>query len=482
MGKRISAAVFIVLLFLFASVAIAGHKKIAFGDNLKVRFSVVRKVLYTFLYHEKGQADKARSNPSTLRHAQGRTPGHIEGSTDKLFGNVQIFADAVGILRNEYAEELNSKKLIYGAMRGMLGSLDDYSVFLEPDELKELEVESRGEFGGIGVEITLKDGVLTIIAPMAGTPAEEAGIMPGDMIVEIGGKLTRDMKMTDAMKVLRGKPGTSVKLTLWRDRDQKIHKVEIRRAIIKIKSVTRCEFLEEKVGYIRLAEFQANTPRELEDALKKLESQGMDSLILDLRNNPGGLLDVSVDIAEKFLPKDSVIVSVKARNPEQNAVFKSRGKFTHLDYPLIVLVNEGSASASEIVAGAVQDNKRGILVGTKTFGKAAVQAVVPLKDRSAIKFTTAYYLTPSGKMIKGDGIKPDVIVEYTPELSKKTKEEAADIFDMVEGEGMPSGEKAKRPGAEEKKKKAALERDNQLQSALNLIKSIKIYKNNVGHS
>ena len=431
MKRRIIAAFFIVLVFMFASVALAGH--------------------------EKGQVEKS-------------------GVKGDIFGQVQLFADAVSVLRNEYAEELDPKKLIYGAMRGMLGSLDDYSVFLEPDELKELEVEARGEFGGIGVEITLKDGILTIIAPMADTPAEAAGIMPGDMIVEIDGKLTRDMEMTEAMKGLRGKPGTSVKLTLWREKDQKIRKVEIKRAIIKIKSVTKCEFLEDKVGYIRLAEFQTNTPRELEDALKRLESQGMDSLILDLRNNPGGLLDVSVDVAEKFLPKDTVIVSVKARNPEQSVVFKSRGKFAHPDYPLIVLVNGGSASASEIVAGAIQDNKRGIVVGTKTFGKAAVQAVVPLKDGSAIKFTTAYYLTPSGKLIKDDGIKPDVIVEYEAGPSKKTKEEAADIFEMIEGPVKPSGEKAKRAGAEEKKEKAALERDNQLQSAVNLIKAIKIYK------
>jgi carboxyl-terminal processing protease len=430
MKRGAKVAFFIGLLFMSASFAIAGH--------------------------EKGQADRTRSK-------------------DSLFGDVQIFADAVGILRNEYAEEINSKKLIYGAVRGMLGSLDDYSVFLEPDELKELEVEARGEFGGIGIEITRRDGILTIIAPIADTPAEKAGIMPGDMIVEIDGKLTRGMEMNEAMKGLRGKPGTSVKLTLWRARDNKIHKVEITRAVIKIRSVTKCEFLEDGVGYVRLAEFQANTPRELEGALKKLESQGMDSLILDLRNNPGGLLDVSVDVAEKFLPEDSVIVSVKARNPEQSAVFKSRGRFAHPDYPLIVLVNEGSASASEIVAGAIQDNKRGIVVGAKTFGKAAVQAVVPLKDGSAIKFTTAYYLTPSGKLIKDDGIMPDVVVEYA-EPTKNAEGEAADIFDMVEGTARPPGEKAKGPAAEEKKEKAALKKDNQLQSALNLIKAIKIYR------
>jgi len=431
MKKRIIASVFIVSLFLFASIAIAGH--------------------------EKGQADKVRSK-------------------DNLFEDVQLFADAVSILRDEYVEAPDSKKLVYGAMRGMLGSLDDYSVFLEPDELKELEVEARGEFGGIGVEITMKDGILTIIAPIAGTPAEEAAVMPGDKIVEIDGKLTRDMGMTEAMKGLRGKPGTSVKLTLWGEKEQKLRKVEIRRAIIKIKSVTKCEFLEDKIGYIRLAEFQANTPRELEASLKKLESQGMDSLILDLRNNPGGLLDVSVDVAEKFLPKDSVIVSVKARNPEQSAVFKSKGKFAHPDYPLIVLVNGGSASASEIVAGAIQDNKRGIVVGTKTFGKAAVQAVVPLKDGSAVKFTTAFYLTPSGKLIKEEGIAPDVVVEYAVESSRKADTETADIFDMVEGGGMTPAEKAKKAGAEEKKDKSALEKDNQLQSALNLIKAIKIYR------
>ena len=390
-------------------------------------------------------------------------------SKSDLYGQLELFADAISLIRSDYVDEVDSKKLIYGAMKGMLSNLDEFSSFLEPDEFEEMKTETKGEFGGIGTEISLKDGILTVVTPIVGTPADLAGVKPGDKIVKIDGKITRDITLDEAVKVMRGKPGTTVTLTIWREKDQKVIDIAIKRAIIKIQSVKDVEFIDGKIGYIRLIEFQDNTTRDLDEALKKLESQGMDSLILDLRYNPGGILDGAVDVAERFLAKDKVIVSIKSRSPEQIAVFKSSGRFTHRDYPVIVLVNEGSASASEIVSGAIQDNKRGLILGTKTYGKASVQTVIPLKDASALRLTTAAYLTPSGKLIKGQGIIPDVVVE-AQEANGEKIEGPEDLFEKI-------AEKAPEKKGEKKKpsNKEILEKDNQLNSEVNLIKAIKVY-------
>ncbi len=375
-------------------------------------------------------------------------------SREKLYSQVELFADAVSIIRNEYVDEVDSKKLIYGAMQGMLGSLDDYSQFMDPDEYNEIRVETKGEFGGIGVEISLKEGILTIITPMVGTPADLGGIKAGDKIVKIDGKVTKNITLNDAVKQMRGKPGTMVTLTIWREGLPNILDISIKRDIIKIISIKRADIIADSIGYIKLIEFQENTIRDLDDAIKKLKASGMKSLILDLRNNPGGLLDGAVDVAERFLAKDKVIVSIRSRSQSQDAIFKSSGKAAHTDFPMVVIVNEGSASASEIVAGAIKDNKRGIILGMKTFGKASVQTVIPLKDGSALRFTTAYYLTPSGKLIKDEGIVPDVIIERT-ENAAKSKDKGPDIFEGVKG--------------------AEDQMDNQLETAVNLMKAVSIY-------
>ena len=389
-------------------------------------------------------------------------------SKEDLYGQVELFADAISILRSDYVDEMEPKKLIYGAMKGMLSSLDDYSQFMEPDEFNEMKVETKGEFGGVGVEISSKDGILTIITPIADSPADVAGVKAGDKIVRLDGKTTKNMSLSDAVKQMRGKPGTELKLTVWRDRGEKILDIPIKRAIIKIASVKKAKILEDNIGYLRLVEFQENTPRDLEEALKKLEAQGMSGLILDLRNNPGGLLDGAVAVSEKFLPKDKLIVSIKGRDQKQNAEFKSAALAPHPDYPLIVMINEGSASASEIVAGAIQDNKRGIVLGTKSFGKASVQTVIPLKDGSALRFTTAYYYTPAGKLIKNQGIIPDVVIERQEYVKKKAADETPeDVFEKVE-----SKEKALKGSSEAEDMK----KDNQLEAAVNLMKAIRIYK------
>lgn len=396
-------------------------------------------------------------------------------SRDNLFSQVELFADAVSVLRNEYVDEVDSKKLIYGAMKGMLGSLDDYSQFMEPDEYNEIRVETKGEFGGVGIEISLKDGVLTVITPMVDTPAEKAGVKAGDKIVKIDGKITKNITLNDSVKQMRGKPGTTVVLTVWRDGLTNILDIPIKRDIIKIHSIKKAELIEGKTGYIKLVEFQENTPRDLDEALKKLKAAGMDSLILDLRNNPGGLLDGAVDVAERFLGKDKTIVSIKARSADQSSVFKSSGKITPIDIPLIVIVNEGSASASEIVAGAIKDNKRGIVLGAKTFGKASVQTVIPLKDGSALRITTAYYLTPNGTLIKGEGITPDVVVARSSGSAAGDKD-GVDIFEKIEGKDDAKSIKEKPAEKTDKTEAKETEKDNQLDTAINLMKAIKIYR------
>ncbi len=392
-------------------------------------------------------------------------------SSDDLYSKVEIFADALSIIRSEYADEVDSKKLIYGALRGMLESLDDYSQFMDPDEYDEIRIETKGEFAGIGVEISMKDGILTIITPMVGTPAEAAGIKAGDKIVKIDGKITKNMTLSDSIKYMRGKPGTIVKLTVWRDGAPSILEIAVKRDIIKVHSIKKAEMLEPKIGYIKLIEFQENTPKDLDAAIKKLRSAGMESLILDLRNNPGGLLDGAVDVAERFLAKDKVIVSIKSRIKEQNAEFKSSGKNASTDIKMAVIVNEGSASASEIVAGAIKDNKRGIVIGTKTFGKASVQTVIPLKDGSALRFTTAYYLTPSGKLIKGEGIMPDLVVEDGSSTGH-SKDRELDIFEGLE-EGKETKAEVKLPPKKSEKPEAEKkEKDNQLETAIKLMRAV----------
>ncbi|MDP3730670.1 MAG: S41 family peptidase [Candidatus Omnitrophota bacterium] len=389
-------------------------------------------------------------------------------SKEDLYNQVELFSDAISVIRSEYVDEVDSRKVIYGALRGMLSSLDDFSQFMDQDEYKELTSEVKGEFGGIGVEITLKDGIITVITPMAGTPAKSAGIKPGDKIVRINGNTTKDIRLSDAVKIMRGEPGTQVTLTVWREKEDKVLDISIKRANVKIDSIEDARLIEGKIGYIRLVEFQERCARELEAALKKLEGEGMDSLILDLRNNPGGLLESAIDVSEKFIPKDGTIVSTKSRNPAQNAVYRSKGVLTHPSWPLIVLVNEGSASAAEIVAGAIQDNKRGVILGVKTFGKASVQTVIPLKDNSALRITTAYYFTPSGKLISNRGVIPDVVVE-AEELNGR-KIPLSGIFDKIDND-----KEAKRKANVPKPKEPAV-RDNQLERAVDLMKAIKVYK------
>jgi len=390
---------------------------------------------------------------------------------DDIYKELELFSDAVSIIRADYVEAKKSKELIYGALKGMLSSLDPYSQFMDPDTYNEMKVETEGEFGGIGIEITQKDDLLTIISPIDDTPAYKAGLKAGDKIVKIDGDIIKNLTLVEAVKKLRGKPGTDVNIIILRESEKKLMEFTITRAIIKIASIKKAEMLESGIGYIRLSEFQENTPKDLSDALKKLEADKMKGLILDLRNNPGGLLDVAVDVGGKFIQSGKVVVSTKGRVESQNMEFKSKNSNNHLDYPMAILVNGGSASASEIVAGALQDYKRAIIIGTKSFGKGSVQTVVPMSDGSAIRLTTSKYFTPKGRSIHGEGITPDIVIELE-ERSAKDKEvdkETALLEKLMEGK-----EKTEKEKAEEKKKK---ELDNQLSRAVDVLKGIVIYSN-----
>ncbi|MBU3911018.1 MAG: S41 family peptidase [Candidatus Omnitrophica bacterium] len=387
---------------------------------------------------------------------------------DSMYKELELFSDAVSIIRSDYVEEPKEKDLIYGALKGMLSSLDPYSQFMDPETYNEMKIETEGEFGGIGIEITIQDNLLTIITPIDDTPAFKIGLKAGDKIVKIEGEITKDLTLIEAVKKLRGKPGTIVNITVLRESEKKLLDFAITRSIIKLESIKKAEIIESGIGYIRLAEFQEKTQRDLETSLNKLERDGIKGLILDLRNNPGGLLDSAVDVSGKFLEEGQVVVSTRGRVENQNLIFKSRNKNKHLDYPLVVLVNGGSASASEIVAGAIQDNRRGLILGTKSFGKGSVQTVVPMSDGSAVRLTTSKYFTPNGRSIHGEGITPDIVVEYKDRPEEDEKKDN-DSLKMLEG--LIEVEKTAEEKEEDKKK----EYDNQVVSAIDVLRGIIIF-------
>jgi len=356
---------------------------------------------------------------------------------EDLYREVDLFASTLAIIQSDYVDEVSPRDLIYGALNGMLSSLDPHSQFLDPDSYDELKVDTQGKFGGVGLEITIKDGLLTVVTPIEDTPAWDAGVKAGDRIVKIDDQLTRDINLIDAAKKLRGNPGSSVEITILRESKNEIIDFKIIRATINIKDIKEAKILEDGIGYIRLSEFRENTSREFKTALEKLKRQGMKAFILDLRNNPGGLLDNSVKIAEEFIEKGNLIVYTKSREAQQNLEFHSRQSRPNLDLPMVVLINEGSASGSEIVAAALQDYKRAIIVGKKSFGKGSVQTIIPLGDGSALKLTTSRYYTPLGRVIHDEGIEPDIVIEegIIESVSDNGEEEGVvpdKIFEQIE--------------------------------------------------
>src|SRR5437867_131390 len=370
------------------------------------------------------------------------------------YENLKLFTEVLSIIQNQYVDEVPSKDLIYSAIKGTLRGLDPHSSFLDPEMYREMQVETSGSFGGLGIEITLKDDVLTVVAPIEGTPAHKAGVHSGDRIVKIEGLSTKDMQLTDAVKRMRGKPGTKVTISVVREGWTEPKDFQITREQIRVQSV-KTQQLEPGIEYIRLRQFQEQTASDLESSLEKdVKDSKMQGLILDLRNNPGGLLTSSVEVAEKFLDAGRLVVYTEGRVRNQNMRFQANAKRIFSDFPMVILVNQGSASASEIVAGALQDWGRAVVLGTQTFGKGSVQTIIPLSDGSGLRLTTAKYFTPKGRSIHGKGITPDLVVE----LPKPA-----------------AGEQAPPPIIDEQARlQDQLKRDPQLQRAVDLLKAMKI--------
>ena len=404
----------------------------------------------------------------------------VSAETDS-YEDLKVFTEVLSTLQKNYVEPVKSKELVYGAIKGMLNTLDAHSAFMSPELYKEMQIDTKGEFGGLGLQIGTKENKLIVIAPIEGTPADLAGIKPGDIILKVDDYvLTKETSLMDAVNKMRGAKGTKVTLTIQRDPTPVPMVFDLVREIIRIQSV-KWKVLEPGIGYVRLTQFQEQTADDLIQALSKLREEKIHSLILDLRNNPGGLLTSAIEVSEQFLESGKPIVSIKGRDGKKDEYVAGRAQ-TLQDMPMIVLVNEGSASASEIVSGALQDWGRAVVLGTQTFGKGSVQTILPLSDGSALRLTTAKYYTPKGRSIQNTGIDPDIIVKPVKAKEMKITREK-DLDRHLKNELRPEAEKADpiasfppdeeaefAPSPKEK------EEDIQLQKAVDLLKSWRIFK------
>jgi carboxyl-terminal processing protease len=399
----------------------------------------------------------------------GGAPVSVAGDRE-IYKNLKTFSEILDIIEKNYVEEVNPGKALEGAIQGMIRSLDPHSVYLTPEMYRELQVDTKGVFGGLGIEITMKNDILTVVSPIEGTPAFLAGIKSDDQIIAIDGTPTQGMNIMEAVRKLRGPKGSKVTISILREGFDKPRDYTVTRDVIKIRSV-RYESMEENIWYLRISSFNENTLDEIVKARNELvkENGSPKGLVLDLRSNPGGLLDQAVYVSDMFL-KEGKIVSTKGRIPSSEKVYEARDDGNEVSCPMVVLINRGSASASEIVAGALRDNGRALLVGTQTFGKGSVQAIIPLNDGSAIKLTTAKYYTPKGTSIQATGIDPDVVVEF--EKREGNGEEKKDrIIREKDLEGHLVGEEVKKESEAAETKP----RDNQLQYALDLLKSWQVF-------
>ena len=365
------------------------------------------------------------------------------------YEQLKLFTEVLSIVQNQYVDEVPPKDLIYSAIKGTLRGLDPHSSFLDPDSYKEMQVETSGSFGGLGIEITLRDDVLTVVSPIEGTPAHRAGLLTGDRIVKIDGLVTKDMQLPDAVKRMRGKPGTKVTITIVREGWAEPKDFDITREQIRVQSV-RAGDLGGGIAYVKLRQFQEQSPGDMAAALDKASKAGMKALVLDLRGNPGGLLTAAVEVTEEFIDDGKLVVYTEGRVRNQNMRFSAHAKKSYPSLPMVVLVNQGSASASEIVAGALQDWGRAIVVGTQTFGKGSVQTIIPLSDGSGLRLTTAKYFTPKGRSIHGKGITPDIVIDP------------------------PKDDATVKPGAPPLSEAEQMRRDVQLQRAIEILKASRI--------
>jgi carboxyl-terminal processing protease len=402
----------------------------------------------------------------------------------ETYKGLKLFSDVIGLVENNYVDPVDSKELIEKAIQGMVHSLDPHSSLLSPDDFKELQIDTQGEFTGIGVSITMKDGFVTVISPIEGTPAYSAGIKAGDKIIKVNGKATRDLRQ--AVKMIRGPKGTEVLVTIAREDVKKPIDFKIIRDIIPVESV-KATVIKPGYGYVWITNFRENTTDDIASELGKLESGKMPlkGLILDLRDNPGGLLSQAIEVSDLFIEKGTIL-SIKGRKEKNTQIYKATPNKVKRNYPIVLLINGGSASASEIVAGALQDDKRALILGTTSFGKGSVQSVEKLRDGYGLKLTIARYYTPSGRSIQAKGIVPDIIV-------KRRFIDKEDMEDIGEGLIKEKDQDKKRKGGEKEKKhnKQNIEKtkfiygqlkpeqlltDNQVTRALDILLSYEIFK------
>ena len=351
---------------------------------------------------------------------------NIYAKSDTTYDELRKMIDIMEIIDNKYVEERENKDLVIGAIRGLVRTLDPYSQYMTEKDYKDMRTETKGSFGGVGIRITTQNNELTVVTPMPDTPAYYAGILPDDKIIKIDDKSTQDITSDEAVKLMRGNPGTKVVLTIYRPSTKEELTFTIIRKKIKIETVKK-KMLDDNIGYVRLSEFNAQSSKDISDALKDLSKDGMKSLIFDLRNNPGGLLDSAINICSLFIKEDSLVVSTKCKDKTLEQYYYTQKKPDFPEIPVVVLINRGSASASEIVTGTLQDYKRALIIGSNSFGKGTVQTIMPLSDGSALRLTIAKYCLPSGKMIshsdnkkdKKNGVTPDIYVEVSPETEGK---------------------------------------------------------------
>lgn len=399
---------------------------------------------------------------------------------------LRTFTEVFSRIKADYVEPVEDKKLLQDAVQGMLSGLDPHSAYLDSESFRDMRVETEGQFGGLGIEVTMENGFVKVVSPIEDTPAARSGVKPGDLIIRLDEKAVKGMTLTEAVRVMRGKPGTDITLTIVREGATKPLKLTLTRAIIKIQSV-KSRVLEPGFGYIRITQFQAGTEKGLADVIKKLEVENKEKLrgmVLDLRNNPGGVLNAAVGVSDAFLDK-GLIVYTEGRVADSKMKLSATPGDLLNGAPIVVLVNGGSASASEIVAGALQDHKRAVIMGTKSFGKGSVQTIVPISNGAALKITTARYYTPNGRSIQASGIVPDIVTEE----AKITKSEASDRLREADlARHLENGEVTSLPKEDPKKKikkddkknnetgKSPATEDYQLQEALNLLKGISFFR------
>lgn len=398
-----------------------------------------------------------------------------DASAKLPYEELKVFSEVFDRIKSDYVEEVEDRELLEDAIQGMLSGLDPHSTYLDPESFKEVRIGTSGEFGGLGIEVTMENGFVKVVAPIDDTPAERAGLQPGDLITRLDDQAVKGMSLSEAVELMRGKPDTDITLTVIREGEPKPLEFTITRAVIKITSV-KSRILEDAYGYVRVTQFQNGTADALRRELGKLKKEAggeLDGLILDLRNNPGGVLDAAVAVSDTFL-EEGLIVSTKGRVDNSRFTFSAKPSDYVDGAPMVVLVNGGSASASEIVAGALQDHRRAVVMGTKTFGKGSVQTILPMENGAALKLTTARYYTPSDRSIQASGIEPDVVVENL-RVSRRDSDNGASVREAnLPGHLLNDNGDEPAPEAGDPRAEPEEEEDFQLREALNLLKGINI--------